>query len=398
MSVRLVYLKLELKRACKRLPYVYAGAIVLLLLVGTIAFLAGKMLYGEKIVGRVAVGVILPEGDGVAKKAVAMLSTLDSVKSLCDFEYMEEKEALNQLKKGTLYAVIKVPDGFVQDIMNGTNTPIQILFPKDSSLESRIFKELTDAGGRILGASQAGIYAGEEFCILYGLTSSIPQVEEELNRLYLGYSLPRADYFRSVRVSAIGDVDPLTFYGISGSLLYLLLSAIPVSSYLSPLKSGMRQKLGILGVGTGTVVGARILGLGFLMLMAALPVAGAAVAFGWMGWSLSGLAFLIMVCLASASFAAALYQIAGTLMGGVMLLFLGVTAMHFLAGGFLPLVFLPDGFRKVAPFLPNFILMEGIKGSVTAQGTVLTAVHLLLLTVAGYLAGVGVEVRKRWQR
>lgn len=395
MSAGLVYLKLGLKRACKRLPHIYAGAIVLLLLMGTIALLAGKMLYGEQAVGRIAVGVVLPEGDAVARKAVSMLSTLDSVKSVCDFRYMEAEEALGQLKKGTLYAVMEVPEGFVQDIMNGTNTPVQILLPKGVSLESRLFKELTDAGGAILGAIQAGIYAGGELCVLHGLVSSIPQMEEELNRMYMGYSLPRADYFRKIRVSATGDVDTPVFYGISCGVLFLLLSAIPVSSYLSPLKLAMKQKLAVAGVRPTTVMAARILGLGFLMTMAALPVGVVVLAVGWIRWSFPGLFFFVMVCLSCAAFVTALYQVAGTLMGGVMLLFGAVTAMHFLAGGFLPLVFLPDSFQAAAPFLPTTVLMDGIKSIVLSEWSLLTAGRLILLIAAGFLVSVGMEVGRR---
>ena len=51
MSARLVYLRLELKRACKKLPHIFAGAIVLLLLAGTIALLSARMLYGETSAG-----------------------------------------------------------------------------------------------------------------------------------------------------------------------------------------------------------------------------------------------------------------------------------------------------------------------------------------------------------
>lgn len=395
MSARLVYLKLELKRACKKLPHIYAGAIVLLLLVGTIALLAGKVLYGEQAVGRITVGVVLPEGDAIAKKAVSMLSTLDSVKSICDFEYMEGEEALGLLRQGKLYAVMEVPEGFVQDIMNGVNTPVQILLSGGAGLESRIFKELTDAGGTILGASQAGIYAGDELCVLHGMVSSIPQVEEELNRIYLGYSLPREDYFRHIKVSATGDVDALTFYGISGAALFILLSAIPASSYLAAHKPAMKQKLLIAGIGPKTVAAARILGLGFLMAMAALPVGAGALCAGWIRLSLPGLLFFAGVCLASASFVTALYQAAGTLMGGVMLLFLGVTAMHFLAGGFMPLVFLPGSFQAAAPFMPSAILMVGIKNMVVPGWSFLDAGRLILLTALGFLISAGVEVGRR---
>ena len=102
MSARLVYLRLELKRACKKLPHIFAGAIVLLLLAGTIALLSARMLYGETSSGRITVGVVLPEGDAVAKKALAMVSSLESVKSICDFEYMNKEECLDKLNAGKL--------------------------------------------------------------------------------------------------------------------------------------------------------------------------------------------------------------------------------------------------------------------------------------------------------
>lgn len=119
MRTRLVYLRLELKRAWKRFPHMMAGAIALLLLVGAAALLSARALYGERAVGRVAVGVILPEGDGLARQAVSMLSSLDSVESLCDFKYMDREEALRQLEKGQVYAVMEVPPQFVEDIING---------------------------------------------------------------------------------------------------------------------------------------------------------------------------------------------------------------------------------------------------------------------------------------
>ena len=52
MAAKLVYLKLELKRALKRLPHMAAGAIVLMAMLGTIAFAASKLLYGETTLER----------------------------------------------------------------------------------------------------------------------------------------------------------------------------------------------------------------------------------------------------------------------------------------------------------------------------------------------------------
>ena len=89
-----------------------------------------------------------------------------------------------------------------------------------------------------------------------------------------------------------------------------------------------------------------------------------------------------------------LYQAAGSLMGGVMLLFLAVTAMHFLAGGFLPLVFLPASLRTAAAFLPTYIFMEGVKMAVTGNESLVTAVELAALGVGGWLIAAAAEVKE----
>ena len=101
-------------------------------------------------------------------------------------------------------------------------------------LESRIFRELTQAGAATLGAGQAGIYAGEELLALYDMTDSISRLEEDLNRMYLRYSLPRLEYFRRVQVSAAGDVDTLTFYGISMSVFFLSCVRCPYRGFWLP--------------------------------------------------------------------------------------------------------------------------------------------------------------------
>lgn len=395
MSASLVYLKLELKRACKRLPHIFAGAIVLMLLAATVAFLASRMLYGEKAADRIKVGVVLPEGDFVARQAVSMIGSLESVKSICDFEYMDREQGERRLKAGTLYAVMEVPEGFVRDIMNGVNTPVRILMPKGAGLESRIFKELTDAGAATLGAGQAGVYAGDELCALEGMTDSIPQLEEELNRIFMGYSLPRMDYFRNVEVRATGDVDSLHFYGISAAVLFLLLCAIPVSAYLSPASRAMRQKLAIIGVGNATVLGVRILGLGLLLSATALVPAAIAGAMGWISMGLHGTLAVLAVCLSASSMIVFLYQAAGSLTGGVMLLFLTATIMHFLAGGFLPLVFLPASVRAAAPFLPSYIFMEGVKMAVTSVMSMAVFCKLAAVGVLCFLLSLWVEVGRK---
>lgn len=393
MAAKLVYLKLELKRALKRLPHMAAGAIVLMAMLGTIAFAASKLLYGETTLERVTIGVVLPEEDRIARQLVRMLGTYDSVRSVCEFSFMDSSEAEKQLRDGEIFGIMNVPEGLVQGIINGTNIPVTITLPQGNALENRVFKELTSAGARTLGSAQAGIYAGDQLLLNYDLAGGISQLEADLNRIYMAYSLPRADLFEHVKVSATGDVDTLEFYGISAFVLYLLLAAIPVSGYLAPESRVMSQQLSLAGIGPWMATAARLAGLGALLLAAALPAALGALKFGVLEFSWLMLPALAAVCLAAAALVLFCYEAAGTLMGGVMLLFLGAVLLLFLSGGFLPLVFLPAQVRSLAPFLPTTTLMNGAKMIVTGAYGLAGWLQLAVMTAAFYSLTVGVRRR-----
>lgn len=287
MSIHRIFWKLEIKRALGRLPQLLAGVVVLLFLTGTTALFASRALYGEQASGRIPVGVVLPEEELLAKKALSMIASLDSVNSLCDFLYLDRAGAMEGLKAGKLSAVMDVPEGLVRGIMEGTNVPVRIIFPQEAGVESRIFQELTDAGAGTLSAAQAGIYAGNQLCRSYGLESRIPLLEADLNRIFLSYSLPREDYFRHSLVNATGDLTTAAFYAASAYVLVLLLGAVPVSGYLLPSPVVLARKLRMAGVGPLSQVLARTAGLGVLFLAGSVELFLAAAALGAWG-SLAG--------------------------------------------------------------------------------------------------------------
>ncbi len=433
MSIHRIFWKLEIKRALGRLPQLLAGVVVLLFLTGTTALFASRALYGEQASGRIPVGVVLPEEELLAKKALSMIASLDSVNSLCDFLYLDRAGAMEGLKAGKLSAVMDVPEGLVRGIMEGTNVPVRIIFPQEAGVESRIFQELTDAGAGTLSAAQAGIYAGNQLCRSYGLESRIPLLEADLNRIFLSYSLPREDYFRHSLVNATGDLTTVAFYAASAYVLVLLLGAVPVSGYLLPSPMVLARKLRMAGVGPLSQVLARTAGLGVLFLAGSVELFLAAAALGawgslaggWSGQSGAGTggsqsgagiggsraggwnllseaapwdsladklllaAALVLVCLAAAALVVLVYRLAGNLLGGILLLFLLATAQHFLAGGYLPLVFLPATVKGLAPLLPSGILMDGAGMMLTAQWNPAVFGRLaMLLAVAVALAAL----------
>ena len=178
-------------------------------------------------------GVVLPEGDRAARQAASMISSMESVKSLCDFIYMDEEECREGLARGELAAAFWCRGSGERH--HGRDEHAHYgAFSRENGLEGRIFEELTQAGAATLGAGQAGIYAGDELLISLGMAESVAQLEKDLNQIYLSRSLPRLDYFGQVRVNAAGDVDTMTFYGISMAVFFLLLCPCRCQAFWSP--------------------------------------------------------------------------------------------------------------------------------------------------------------------
>ena len=392
MAARFYFVKLEFKRAWKRMPFVAAGAVVLMLMLGSVAQTAGTIMRGEEALGRISIGVVLPEKDPMAEIAVRMLGSLDSVDSLCDFYYMEEEEANKALEQGEILGIMWVPEGMVQGIMNGTNPPVSIYLPQ-KGLESVVFKELTMAGARTLSAAQAGIYAGDQLLRQTGQEEKILELESELNQIYMAYSLPRIHYFKREQVSASGEVSPFVFYGISAFVLVLLLGIIPASGYLTGESKALDQKLGILGIGPLWISFARVVSLGSLLVVLGLLFGGVFVRAGYLGASWVAFVCLVFMCLAAASMALFFFECAGTLMGGVMLLSAASMVLLFLSGGMIPLIFLPDGIRQAAPWLPVSVMLECGKMAVLGQVKWKVWLHAGLYSGVFFILAAGVRKR-----
>lgn len=363
---------------------------MLVLLAGTIAFSASEMLYGKKALSKIQVGVVLPEDDKLAQMVMSMVGSLDSVGSLCEFNYVEEQRGGELLKSGEIFALMEIPPGLVESIMNGTNAPVTVTFPKQAGLEASVFRELTEAGMSILGTAQAGIYGADEFLTLHNMEYSIPQAEKDLNSLFMKYALKRESGFHTEKVSAAGDVSTAVYYGISAAVLVLLLLGIPAAPILRPYGKAMEQKLFIIGIGRGQRTAVRTMSLTMLLLLTC------AVPFIWCvekGYMKPGPGVFLMgflVCFSASGWILFLYELCKNTVAGILLVFCTTAVMLFLSGGIIPAVFLPNAIGEIGKWMPTAFFADGIKGMLSGS-VILPGIKLCLMEIVVFLLASAVR-------
>lgn len=343
---------LQIKAALLLLPRLLLILIISALL-GSGIYAAGTELLSPDSCIRLPAALILPENDTYAGIAFSFLEHMDSIKSTCTFQRTTKEDGLTMLKNGEVYAVILIPDSFVENILNGRNTPATLLLPREGSLESFLFLTLADSGASTLAAAQAGIYAMDELLIDCGHTNDIAQAEKALNDRYLSYARNRNKLFTAKKLSATGNLSVTEYFLCSGIVLFLLLSGMGSYDYFRGETAGLRLLLHRQGIHAIHLALLRIFALTLVYTVFLFPLGSIT---GLMPYS--GILPFFLLVLATQTY---LYLISlfhshtgGYMIGSTVLSILFL----FLAGGFIPAVFLPEAVRELGSILPGGLFLK----------------------------------------
>jgi len=216
MKAGFLYFKLQCKRYSRILPVILTESLLIAAFIVILGSVSMKVLGESRAFAQIEVGVVSKEDAALTGLLVSFVEGMDSFEENCSFVLMDEDKAYEALERGDLYAAVFLPEGVLESILNGTNIPAKVVLSRAcSELETAVFKEVADAGGRLLSIAQAGIYAADALCIELKCRELIPQAENYLNDAYLEYALNRETIFELEEVSATGKVGVIVYYGIS---------------------------------------------------------------------------------------------------------------------------------------------------------------------------------------
>lgn len=338
---------LQIKSAFLSIPKMFATSIIFAGLVGLLGFAGTNLLYGNSGPTPMNVALVIPEnGKEYSKIAFSFLYEIETVSNYCTFIEMNEEKAFADLKTGNVDAIILLPDNFVEHIMNGTNTPAQIILPKSGlTSSSPLFRELVKSGVSDLSVAQAGIYAIDDLCLKYGLKNELGNIEWRINESYLSYALNRDIYYEKQTLSSTGSMTLVQFYVRTGIVLLLMLSAISCISFLQndPLVfSNALTRIGISSVYSQFCKSFSISVIYFL------PIAIICLYF-----RIFNLPLLLLGIYCIFVFSQTILCFSDNTLSSVLALFILSLVMMFVSGSIIPSSFLPGAFKTLGAFMPT---------------------------------------------
>ncbi len=290
------------------------------------------------------------EEDDLTRKLVSMAAAAAGVEDYCTLEAVAEQEGRKALEEGDITALLILPEGLVESVLNGENKPVTLLTNANQPLESWLIRQIGQSVSRMLAAAQAGIYTVlDEYDRSELAEPDREDVLLEINLAYLSWVSGREKIYDTLTVSPTGGSLPVTEHYALSVLVYLplLCSALVWPAFGGKELMGWYRRLRSAGVDPKQGALGGVLACWLVLL----PLVWLPLVFGGGAW-LSALGGAALVSLGAASFCGLCCVLTPSPGGGALLSFVLGTGMLILSGGVLPVMLLPVGLRGLADWMP----------------------------------------------
>jgi hypothetical protein len=358
MKFFLRYLALEGKKSLIAARKSIVKFIVMLLLIAGGVLAVSLVMSDAGVFQTAEIGVVIPEDENQTKMVAQFISNMDSVKSVCHFQYLDQKSALDALGEGSLDAVLSLPEQFYEDVDSGKNTPATIYFPENAPLNTRVFGELVTDGVSLLRTAEAGVYAAYDTAGIYKAELTNDQIGDVIPDLYIYEAFDRTLVFQKSVYSSLGKADLYQYYFSAGVLILLLMLGVNQSHLYQRQSRAVENKIRIYGIGEGknALVKLFLMTIPLWLAGTIIYVAGCAVSkqyhLSFLWFDREVLAGTLLLAAVIAAYFHLVYTISGESTRGTVVL-LAVNMLQVIASGIvIPTAYLPKLFEKIAPFFP----------------------------------------------
>lgn len=393
MKTWIAFFIVECKRTWKTLLKSIGSFCACLLLTAVLVAAFSAIMQNAQVFQKVNIGIAIPEGESISRLATQYISSMDSVRSVCDFYYLDEQEAVEQLKQGTLQAVVVLPEGFYHDVQVGINPPAQIYFPKDAAQNTQVFEELVTAGVSFLQTAEAGVYATLDTASYYGIELQGAGLGDTIAYLFVNQMLKRDSIYSARMLSSMGNLSVAEYYYAAGLVILLMMCGIQFGFLYGKRNRSVEDKLKIRGVGSIRQSVVKILVMTEFLYVTGLLYYFAGI--GIAGWTKTYFVFyqgttwyaLLLLCLGIAIYFHVLYELSGSSSQAAVFVFAVNVITISGAGVLIPEAYLGKGIAGISRFLPmkywNVYAAGMLEGELSKESVAGTVFFLLMGMAAG---------------
>ena len=395
MKTWIAFFIVECKRTGKTLLKSIGSFCACLLLTAVLVAAFSAIMQNAQVFQKVNIGIAIPEGESISRLATQYISSMDSVRSVCDFYYLDEQEAVEQLKQGTLQAVVVLPEGFYHDVQVGINPPAQIYFPKDAAQNTQVFEELVTAGVSFLQTAEAGVYAALDTASYYGIELQGAGLGDTIAYLFVNQMLKRDSVYSARMLSSMGNLSVAEYYYAAGLVILLMMCGIQFGFLYGKRNRSVEDKLKIRGVGSLRQSVVKILVMTEFLYVTGLLYYFAGI--GVAGWTKTYFVFcqgttwyaLLLLCLGIAIYFQVLYELSGSSSQAAVFVFAVNVITIIGAGVLIPEAYLGKEIAGISHFLPmkywNVYAAGMLEGELSKEAVTGTVFFLFVGMVAGML-------------
>lgn len=393
MKTWIAFFIVECKRTGKTLLKSIGSFCACLLLTAVLVAAFSAIMQNAQVFQKVNIGIVIPEGESISRLATQYISSMDSVRSVCDFYYLDEQESVEQLKQGTLQAVVVLPEGFYHDVQVGINPPAQIYFPKDAAQNTQVFEELVTAGVSFLQTAEAGVYAALDTASYYGIELQGAGLGDTIAYLFVNQMLKRDSVYSARMLSPMGNLSVAEYYYAAGLVILLMMCGIQFGFLYGKRNRSVEDKLKIRGVGSIRQSVVKILVMTEFLYVTGLLYYFAGI--GVAGWTKTYFVFyqgttwyaLLLLCLGIAIYFQVLYELSGSSSQAAVFVFAVNVITIIGAGVLIPEAYLGKEIAGISRFLPmkywNVYAAGMLEGEISKDSVAGTVFFLLMGMAAG---------------
>lgn len=393
MKTWIAFFIVECKRTGKTLLKSIGSFCACLLLTAVLVAAFSAIMQNAQVFQKVNIGIAIPEGESISRLATQYISSMDSVRSVCDFYYLDEQESVEQLKQGTLQAVVVLPEGFYHDVQVGINPPAQIYFPKDAAQNTQVFEELVTAGVSFLQTAEAGVYAALDTASYYGIELQGAGLGDTIAYLFVNQMLKRDSVYSARMLSSMGNLSVAEYYYAAGLVILLMMCGIQFGFLYGKRNRSVEDKLKIRGVGSIRQSVVKILVMTEFLYVTGLLYYFAGI--GIAGWTKTYFVFyqgttwyaLLLLCLGIAIYFHVLYELSGSSSQAAVFVFAVNVITIIGAGVLIPEAYLGKEIAGISHFLPmkywNVYAAGMLEGELSKDSVAGTVFFLLMGMAAG---------------